>query len=163
MAMFACSNQEDALDLVQDSMCRFVDKYADKPSGERRALFYRILQNRIKDHYRYQSIRSRWQVWFGTSDDNGDSGDESDWLEQAPDTLNKNPEQQTTSDQAITILQGALQRLPYRQQQVFLLRCWEELTVTETAQAMGCSEGSVKTHLSRALQALKKLLGKDWP
>ena len=159
LALFACSNPEDALDLVQDAMCNFVAKYEKKPSEEWKALFYRILQNKIRDYYRKESVRSRWRIWLGGHSENEDA----DPLEQyaAPD--GRDPEQETASRQAFTQLQHELKTLSVKQQQVFLLRAWEGLSVSETAMAMGCSEGTVKTHYFRATEQLRNRLGDYWP
>ncbi|MEZ4601664.1 MAG: RNA polymerase sigma factor [Syntrophotaleaceae bacterium] len=162
MALIASSNREDALDLVQEAMCRFVAKYADKPRSEWKPLFYRILHNQIRDFYRRQSIRSRWRIWFKGPDEE-ESGDCDNPLEAGSDPKAVTPEGQISLDQAAEALQKVLRTLPLRQQQAFLLRCWEELSVAETARVMGCSEGSVKTHLSRAVKTLRDNLGDYWP
>ena len=159
LAFFACSNQDDALDLVQDAMCSFVAKYAEKPEAEWKALFYRTLQNKIKDFYRKEKVRSRWRSWLGQ----GPEGDDSDPLEQQADPSDMDPERQTVSNQAFVQLQHELRKLSVKQQQVFLLRAWEGLSVNETARIMGCSEGTVKTHYFRATEQLKKRLGDYWP
>jgi len=158
LALFACHNRDDALDLVQDSMCKFVDKYSQKPESEWKALFYKILQNKIRDFYRREAIRSRWRVWFGKNSEEtvGDA------LEQLADPRNKNPEQETEEKFKFSQLQTELEKLSLKQQQVFLLRAWEGLSVKETAQAMKCSEGTVKTHYFRATEQLKKNLGDQW-
>lgn len=158
MAFFACNNQDDALDLVQDSMCKFVDKYKDKPEEDRKALFYKILQNKIRDFYRKESVRSRWRIWLnGRSED-----DNADPLEQLADPGNRTPEREAANQQMFDKLHLELKKLSSKQQQVFLLRAWEGLSVGETAVAMNCTEGTVKTHYFRATEKLKKNLGEDW-
>lgn len=158
MAHVACSNREDALDLVQESMCRFVDKYSNKPPEEWKALYYRTLQNKIRDYYRKRAIRSRWQDWF--SSDREDGGDQ---LAEFAVDQDRDPEQKVQQHQALVQLEEALRELSLKQQQIFLLRSWQGLSTGETAHAMGCSEGTVKTQLSRANVRLKAKLGDDWP
>jgi len=158
MALFSCNNQDDALDLVQDSMCKFVHKYRDKPEGEWKALYYKILQNTIRDFYRKESVRSRWRIWL-----NGRSEDDSaEPLEQLADPVNRTPERETMNQQMFDKLQIELKKLSLKQQQVFLLRAWEGLTIGETALAMNCSEGTIKTHYFRATERLRKKLGEHW-
>ncbi len=158
MALLACRNREDALDLVQDALCRFVDQYAQRPREEWQPLFYTILHNGIRDLGRRQAIR-RCLHWFGIgSDENGDGG-----LEHLRDPHSPDPEHAAQVSQAYVALHEALTRLPFRQRQAFLLRGWQELSVAATATIMGCSEGSVKTHYSRAVQSLRQQLGEHWP
>ena len=158
MALFACSHHDDALDLVQDAMCKFVAKYADKPEAEWKALFYKILQNKIRDFYRKESVRSRWRVWLkGRSEE-----DQSEPLEMLADPAGRTPERETGTRQMFEQLQHELKKLSAKQQQVFLLRAWEGLSVSETALAMSCSEGTIKTHYFRATERLRKKLGEHW-
>lgn len=159
MALFACQNREDALDLVQDAMCGFVDSYAGKERSAWKALFYRMLQNRIRDYYRKQRVRSRWRGWLGQNA----TDDHEDPLEKVADPANGDPERQTRTNQAFGRLQEELGALTLKQQQIFLLRAWEGLSIRETAQAMGCTEGTVKTHYYRATERLKERLGEYWP
>jgi RNA polymerase sigma-70 factor (ECF subfamily) len=162
MALVASSNRDDALDLVQGAMCRFVDRYTTRPASEWKPLFYRILHNGIRDFHRRQSIRRRWRTWLhGPADKPGE--DREDPLEQAADPAESTPEDRTTLTEASEALEQALRELPPRQQQTFLLRCGEEMSVAETARIMRCSEGSVKTHLSRAVTKLRTQLGDHWP
>ena len=156
IALLGCGQPDDALDVVQESMLKLVAKYADKPEAERKALFYRILHNQIRDFQRRRTVRFRWLSWFG--DSNGDD----DPLPQVADPNEPGAEHRMQVDGAFAALEVALRKLPFRQQQAFLLRCWEELSVEETAQAMGCSAGSVKTHYSRALKRLRENLGEHW-
>jgi len=157
IALFGTGQPEDALDLVQESMVKLVEKYSGKPEGELKALFYRILHNQIKDFQRKRSVRSRWFSWL--SDDESDE----DPLQNFADLSEKGAEHRLQIDGAFSELERALKDLPLRQQQAFLLRSWEELSVAETAVAMGCSEGSVKTHYFRALARLREKLGEHWP
>ncbi|MDQ1363031.1 MAG: hypothetical protein QG652_891 [Pseudomonadota bacterium] len=157
MAHIATGNADDALDIVQDSMMTLVRKYADKSETEWGALFHTILQNRIRDWYRRSSVSNRLRSWLHQDDD-----DDADPLDELPDQQMKNPEQRLQLDDATGALNTALHALPLRQQQVFLLRNWEGLDVAQTAQAMGCSEGSVKTHYSRAVHSLRATLEDHW-
>jgi len=153
MAQMAVGNPEDALDLVQDAMTAFVTRYANRLEDDWPALFFRILQNGIRDWYRRSRVRNRWRVWFDRSDNAGDNV-----LEIIPDDKGVDPVAQLSNEDLNDAIIKALKILPVRQQQVFLLRVWEGLSVAETATAMVCSAGSVKTHLSRALQALRSSL-----
>jgi len=157
MALLACRNREDALDLVQDAFCRFVDKYAQRPREEWQPLFYTILHNAIRDLGRRRTIR-RCLLWFGIGAPEEESG-----LEQLVDDHSPDPEHAAQVNHAFSALHQALSRLPLRQRQAFLLRGWQELSVADTAGVMGCSEGSVKTHYSRAIQTLREQLGDHWP
>lgn len=157
MAQLATRNSEDAFDIVQDTMLKLVEKYADRPEAELAPLFFCILQSRIQDWYRRSSVRNRLRSWLGSGDD-----DEEDPFEHVADPAGRNAEQQLIMDDSIAALNAALLELPLRQQQVFLLRAWEGLDVRETAAAMQCAEGSVKTHYSRALAALRGKLGEHW-
>jgi RNA polymerase sigma-70 factor (ECF subfamily) len=159
--VFAVHEEQAALDIVQDSMMKLADKYAAKPSGELPLLFQRILQNTIRDHFRRQKVRSTWttllsNLGLGGEDDDGDP------LEtfQVDDDSNipANPADRMEQSQVMGAIEEAVQALPARQREAFMLRYWEELDVSETAKAMGCSEGSVKTHCSRATHALAKVL-----
>lgn len=153
MAKMAVGNSEDGLDLIQDAMTAFVTWYVDRSEDDWPALFFRILQNGIRDWYRRSRVRNRWRVWFNLSGDKGD-----DILETIPDEKGVDPVAELSNEGLNDAIMTALQMLPVRQQQVFLLRIWEGLSVAETATAMACSQGSVKTHLSRALQALRSSL-----
>jgi RNA polymerase sigma-70 factor (ECF subfamily) len=157
IALIGTGQPDDALDLVQESMIKLVDKYADKPVEELKPLFYRILHNQIKDFQRRKSVRARWFTWLA------DDENEEDPLQKIADRREQGPEHNLKVGSAFAELEAALQELPFRQQQVFLLRAWEDLSVAETAQVMRCSEGSVKTHYSRALAKLREKLGKHWP
>jgi len=149
MAEIATRSREEALDLVQDSMIAFVTKYGHKAETEWPPLFHRILQNRIRDWYRRSAVRSRWKGWLGFADNEGDP------IQTAPDPRFATPERELQRDQSRDAITAALGNLPLRQQQAFMLRVWEGLDVKDTARAMGCSQGSVKTHLFRAMQSLR--------
>ncbi|MDC0335307.1 RNA polymerase sigma factor [Pseudodesulfovibrio sp.] len=157
MALLKCSDPDDALDVVQDTMFKFVDKYATKPREQWKPLFYTVLNNRIKDLYRKRTVRRKWRLWF--SSEKG----EADPIQAMPDAGAPTPEHSAKVGDAFGALEGALKILPGRQQEAFLLRAWEEMSVAETARAMGCSEGSVKTHYSRAVHTLRDQLGDHWP
>jgi RNA polymerase sigma-70 factor (ECF subfamily) len=156
MARIATSNSDDALDIVQDAMLKLVEKYADRPESELGPLFHCIMQSRIRDWYRRSSVRNRLRSWLGSDDD------EEDALQLVADPAGRSPEEIVAARDGIEALDAALQTLPLRQQQVFLLRAWEGLDVRDTARAMNCAEGSVKTHYSRALAALRVKLGEHW-
>lgn len=154
MAELATGNRDEAMDLVQDSMCGFVRHYAGKPEGEWTPLFYRVLDSRLNDWHRRRAVRSRWLTVF----DRGGEDDDVDPVAQAQDYNDPGPLLRLAGNEAAKALDAALTALPLRQRQTFLLRIWEGLDVAMTAQAMRCSEGSVKTHLSRALAALRRAL-----
>jgi RNA polymerase sigma-70 factor (ECF subfamily) len=156
MAELATRNRDDAFDIVQDAMLKLVEKYSDRSEAELSPLFFCILQSRIQDWYRRSSVRNRLRSWLGGDDDDEDP------LQQLEDPGSRSAEDLLITEDSIDALNAALVALPLRQQQVFLLRAWEGLDVRQTAQAMGCAEGSVKTHYSRALAALRDKLGEHW-
>jgi RNA polymerase sigma-70 factor, ECF subfamily len=160
-AVFATRDEQVALDLVQDAMLRLAESYAQRPAGELPLLFQRILQNAIRDYYRRQRVRSLWTTLLSSlkGKDDGDDHDPLDTME-VKEGANRwgGPEEQTQRSQVMGEIEAGLAALPPRQREAFLLRYWEELDVSETAQAMGCSEGSVKTHCSRATRALAVFL-----
>lgn len=158
IAQIAMGNTEDALDLVQDAMFKLVEKYADHPENEWTPLFYRILNSRISDLHRRNKVRNRYRIWLSPRDDEFE-----DRIQTAPDPRNQTPESETEIGESMDKLQEALNILPPRQQQAFLLRAWEGLDVRQTATAMECAEGSVKTHYSRAIHSLREQLGEHWP
>jgi RNA polymerase sigma-70 factor (ECF subfamily) len=157
-AMFATGSQEDALDIVQDAMFKLVQKYKDKPPGEWPALFYRILQSRINDFYRRRAVRNRFRVFLG----GGEEDQGLDPIQQLPDPRERGPDAELDSERAIDGLDVAIKGLPGRQREAFLLRVWDGLSVEQTAKAMKCSQGSVKTHYSRAVHRLREELGEHW-
>ena len=154
-------DQHLALDIVQDAMLKLTDKYADRPAAELPLLFQRILQNTIRDFFRRQKVRSLWTTLF-SSLQSKDDNEEYDPLESmetdGPGGKGDSPADRLERSQIADMIGQGLERLPPRQREAFLLRYWEELDVAETAQAMGCSEGSVKTHCSRATHALAAFL-----
>ena len=160
-AVYAVRDDEAALDIVQDAMLRLTERYGDRPAPELPLLFQRILQNAIRDWFRRQKVRNLWVTLFsalspGREDDDQDpleilqAAGESNAQEPAEDPLEKT--------QILEIIEQEIRRLPGHQREAFLLRYWEELDVAETARSMGCSEGSVKTHCSRAAHALAAAL-----
>jgi RNA polymerase sigma-70 factor, ECF subfamily len=156
IAQAALRHEDDALDAVQDAMLQLARAYAHRPAEEWKPLFYRILENRIRDMQRRRTVRGRVIAWLPSRGDEDD--DEPDPIAQAA-SPEPQPVQRLELDQAVGALEKALGELPRRQQQAFLLRTLEGLDVAQTAAAMGCSEGSVKTHYFRALQALRAQLG----
>lgn len=158
---FGVRHEDDALDIVQDAMLKLATKYGTRRPEEWPALFYRILQNRVRDYHRRNKVSRRWLSWFDQAD-SGEGENAPDLLAAIADGAGRDGAQQLALDRGMEQLQASLQALPYRQQQVFLLRCWEGLDTKQTAAAMGCSEGSVKTHYFRALNALKGALGEHW-
>ena len=161
-AMFALRDEHGALDVVQDAMLKLTEKYAGKPPSELPLLFQRILQNAIHDHFRRQKVRSTWTTLLSALGKGDEKDEEYDPLEtlvaKSDSNANADPAQLLEQGQIISLIEQALGRLPARQRQAFLLRYWEELDVAEAAAAMGCSEGSVKTHCSRAVHALAEML-----
>lgn len=156
MAEYAVGNADDAMDIVQDSMMVLARKYAQRPATEWRPLFFRIVQNRIRDCYRRRKTHNRLFAMFTSISD--DEGNLTDIVERSPGREADQPEVRIALDASTEALDAAVKALPLRQQQVFLLRHVEGLSVEETAQAMGVSGGSVKTHLSRALSRLRDQL-----
>ena len=158
MARISTHDDDAALDIVQDSMLRMVQKYASKPETEWPPLFFRILANRLTDHHRKRGFAGmlRWQGVGQTGIPNADEN-VSEAVDQLPDQ-SPTPEVTLDSSQINSAVRSALQNLPERQRQVFTLRQWQGLSVAETALALGISIGSVKTHLSRAIQALRIIL-----
>jgi RNA polymerase sigma-70 factor (ECF subfamily) len=156
IAQIALRHEADALDVVQDAMMQLSTRYASRPAEEWRPLFYRILENRVRDVQRRRSVRNRvmaYLPWRGE-----DAEDPVDPIDQAVDKA-PSPPAQLESDEAMAALERAIAALPARQRQAFLLRNFEGLDVAETAATMKCSQGSVKTHYFRALQALRAKLG----
>src|SRR5436190_18807475 len=156
IAQLGLRNDDDALDAVQDSMMKLVQSYASRAVDEWRPLFYRILANRMRDMQRRRTVRGRIMAWLPVRD--ADDDEEFDRIAQAP-SHDPGPAKRLELDEAIGVLETAVAELPARQQQAFLLRNFEGLDVGQTASAMGCSEGSVKTHYFRALENLRAKLG----
>ena len=163
-ALFAVREQASALDIVQDAMLKLTEKYSGHPPGELPLLFQRILQNTIRDFYRRQKVRAFWTMpvssLFGPESDS--DADPLETLEVEDDSkFSESPAAQMERSQVLALIEKALEKLPARQRQAFLLRYWEELDVAAAAEIMGCSEGSVKTHCSRATRALAVMLRKQ--
>jgi len=155
-ALYAVRDEDLALDLVQDAMLRLAERYAVRPPEEWPMLFQRILQNAIRDHYRRQKVRGWWMTLFSAfqpDDEDASVGDPLEWLPHEAEAP-ASPEAELKQAQEMALIEAGLAQLPTRQREAFLLRYWEELDVAETAKVMGCSEGSVKTHCSRATHAL---------
>lgn len=148
MALVSVANEAEALDIVQDAMLKFATHYSDKPQSQWKPLFYRIVQNQIVDWHRKQKVRRIMLFWRDDEDDS------SPWQADESQNPEKGLQQSQQSDASFLVLN----QLPLKQQQCFMLRAWEGLSVKETAKVMKCSEGSVKTHFSRASQKLKSVL-----
>jgi len=154
---YAVRDEHAALDIVQDAMLKLADKYANKPIAEYPMLFQRILQNTTRDYWRRQKVRNLWTSLFSSFGPQDD--EEFDLLETIDvEDADNNPYDQLERSQTMVLIGKALEKLPARQREAFVLRYWEELDVAETAAAMGCSQGSVKTHCSRAVSAMSQLL-----
>lgn len=160
--MFAVRDEDAALDIVQDAMLKLTEKYSDRPAAELPLVFQRILQNTIHDHFRRQKVRSTWTVLLSALGQRDEKEDDFDPLETIAANTDSNPSgdpmAQLEQAQILRVIEEAISNLPSRQRQAFLLRYWEEFDVAEAAAAMGCSEGSVKTHCSRAVHALASAL-----
>lgn len=161
-SVYHVRNEESALDIVQDSMMKLAEHYGHKPPDELPMLFQRILSNCTLDWFRRQKTRNALFTNLGDFESGSDDG-EFDLLETLDSSADSNQiesaEKTTERAQILREIETEIQELPTRQREAFLMRYWEELNVAETAAAMGCSEGSVKTHCSRAIQALGKALG----
>ncbi|HXF45969.1 MAG TPA: RNA polymerase sigma factor [Burkholderiaceae bacterium] len=160
-AAFAVRDDDAALDIVQEAMVKLTVNYADRPAAELPLVFTRILQNAIHDHFRRSKVRNTWVTLFSSFGGNEDE-DPGDPLETL-DSLTGSEQAESAADkveraQLIGIIEEEIAKLPARQREAFLLRYWQDLDVAETAAAMGCSEGSVKTHCSRATHALARAL-----
>ena len=153
IALLATGHREEALDIVQEAMLKLTEKYHRKPAAEWPPIFHRILQSKIQDWHRKNTVRNRWRQILKKHTD-----DDQDPLEQAPAPITFRPDGALMGTQAMDTLDWAIHNLPLRQQQAFLLRLWEGFDTKETAKIMKCSEGSVKTHYSRALKALQTTL-----
>ncbi len=159
MAEIATGNPDDALDLVQEAMMTLVKNYSHKTPQDWGPLFHRILQSRIRDWYRRSTVRNKLLDWMGLAGGKQDSSHkDDDPIQAALDHYGKTPEEMAKNTDAGEALDLALKQLPLRQQQAFLLRNWEGLSVKQTAEAMACAEGSVKTHYSRAVHRLREVL-----
>ncbi|MBU3746708.1 MAG: RNA polymerase sigma factor [Burkholderiaceae bacterium] len=165
-ALYAVRDEDQALDIVQDSMMKLAQHYADSPSAEWPLLFQRVLQNTIRDYFRRSRVRNLWVSLVGNlrgpgeqdSDHEPSEGDLLDAMAASSGYVAESAETTVNRQQSLDLMERALQKLPARQREAFLLRYWEDMDVAETAAAMGCSEGSVKTHCSRAVQSLSGML-----
>ena len=158
---YAVRDDHAALDILQDAMLKLAEKYGNKPVDEFPMLFQRILQNTTRDYWRRQKVRNLWTTLLSSFSVVGDDGVESDPLEVLTSShynANDDPDVQLDRSQTIALIEMSLQKLPSRQREAFVMRYWEDMDVAETAKAMGCSQGSVKTHCSRAVKALAKTL-----
>jgi RNA polymerase sigma-70 factor (ECF subfamily) len=162
-AMFAVRDDHAALDIVQDAMMKLAEKYGSKPAEEFPMLFQRILQNTIRDYFRRQKVRNAWVSLFSSLQPKHEE-EEFDPLDVLGDADNQSapatPFEALQQKQLVAVVEHAVTTLSARQREAFLLRYWEGLDTVETATVMGCTEGSVKTHCSRATQALAELLKK---
>lgn len=162
MAFIATCNREDALDIVQDAMLKLARHYPDRDKEELAMLFHRVMQNQIRDWYRRDKVkRSLGFLFIGGNKASTDECTE-DPIGQIPDARARRPEENLANTNSMRELERALKQLPLRQNQAFLLRVMEGLDVAQTANAMGCSAGSVKTHFSRAVHSLRSSLGEHW-
>ena len=159
IAEISIRDRDEAHDLVQNAMIKLVRKYSDRGDDEWTPLFYRILQNGVRDWHRRQAVRNRVMVWTGRSKDEDGNYDP---VASAPDLAGRTPDEQLQNREAMQALEVAVRELPARQREAFMLRTFEGLDVRNTASAMGCSEGSVKTHYSRAVHSLRETLGEHW-
>lgn len=157
IAQMSVRNRDDALDIVQAAMMRLATGYARRPAAEWKPIFYRILYNGIRDCQRRRAVRARFFALLPRSW--SDDGDETeDPIARVADGAPE-PATRAATDEAMARLESALGELPLRQRQAFTLRCLEGMDVAETAVAMSCSAGSVKTHYFRALETLRAQLG----
>ncbi len=171
IAQVSTGAADDALDIIQDAMIKFVEKYSHKPQQDWKPLFYRIVNTRIIDWHRRKKVKSSVLSFFGFHQESGvgmsvergeRKGGNAQVIEQAP-APELSPEEQMKADSAIGVLELAIQQLPLRQQQAVMHRLWDGMDTASTATAMGVSAGSVKTHYSRGLKTLQQLLGEHWP
>jgi RNA polymerase sigma-70 factor, ECF subfamily len=161
-AVYAVRKDEAALDIVQDAMIKLAEKYGDKPAAELPLLFQRILQNATHDYFRREKVRNTWVTLFSSLGPDGEDHDEFDLLEtyeaESGSQAAESSADKVEREQVLSVIDEEVQKLPTRQREAFLMRYWEDMDVAETAAAMGCSEGSVKTHCSRATHALAQAL-----
>lgn len=155
-------DEDEALDLVQDAMLRFVRRYAATSSEQWRPLFFSVLRNRLHDWHRRTRVRRRVLVWWPGGRSAADDTVVETSVDLFPGPATETPDRQVQSSAALAALETALATLPARQREVFLLRSLDGMDVADTARAMGVSVGSVKTHYHRAVQRLRVLLGDHW-
>ena len=160
-AAYAVRDDHAALDIVQDAMLKLAENYSTRPAEEFPMLFQRILQNAIRDYFRRQKVRNLWTTLFSSfsSADEDDDHDVLETLSPHGDEGRNNPSDEVERGQTLKLIEAAVKKLPQRQREAFVLRYWEDMDVAETAALMGCSEGSVKTHCSRAVHTLAAILG----
>ena len=156
MARMATGSRDDALDIVQDAMFKLVEKYSAKSASEWRPLFYRILNRKITDHYRRNAVKNRLFSLASFGMKTSDEG--ADLIDRAEGRKSDAPDQTVARELQMEILSKAVAQLPGRQRQAFMLRCWDGMSTAITAETMGCSQGSVKTHYSRAIHSLRASL-----
>ena len=161
-AVYAVRKDEAALDIVQDAMIKLAEKYGDKPVGELPMLFQRILQNTIHDFFRREKVRTTWVSLFSSIGRDSENQEDFDLLEsyeaEEGTQASESSADKVEREQTLALIDAEVQKLPTRQREAFLMRYWQDMDVAETAAAMGCSEGSVKTHCSRATHALAQAL-----
>ncbi len=161
-AVYAVRNDEAALDVVQDAMIKLSESYGDRPAGELAPLFQRILQNTLNDYFRREKVRNTWVSLFSSFSRAGDEDENFDLLDSfTPESgaqVAESGADQLERAQVLEIIENEIEKLPPRQREAFLMRYWHDMDVAETAEAMGCSEGSVKTHCSRATNTLAEAL-----
>ncbi len=161
-AAYAVRKEESALDIVQDAMIKLAEKYGDKPAAELPMLFQRILQNTILDYFRREKVRNTWVSLFSGMKPSGDEHEDFDILDtyesEQGSSAAESSSDQVERAQMLDLIDAEVQKLPSRQREAFLMRYWQDMDVAETAEAMGCSEGSVKTHCSRATHTLAESL-----
>ncbi len=151
---YAVRDDHAALDIVQDAMMKLAEKYGNKSVSEFPMLFQRILQNTMRDYWRRQKVRNLWTTLLSSFGGNEEDEDRDPLETIDVEDDSDEPSAQLERSQTIKSIERALEKLPTRQREAFVLRYWEEMDVAETAKAMGCSEGSVKTHCSRAVHAI---------
>lgn len=161
-AVYAVRKDEAALDIVQDAMIKLAEKYGDKPAAELPLLFQRILQNTIHDYFRREKVRGNWVSLFssliGTDQDHEDFDLLDTYEAEEGTAAAESSQDKVERAQILALIDAEVEKLPRRQREAFLMRYWQDMDVAETAAAMGCSEGSVKTHCSRATHALAQAL-----
>lgn len=161
-AVYAARKEEIALDIVQDAMIKLAEKYGDKPADQLPLLFQRILQNTIHDHFRREKVRGTWISLFSGTGSDSDDTDNFDLLEtyeaEEGTEAAESSADKVEREQILAVIEEEIQKLPTRQREAFLMRYWQDMDVAETAAAMGCSVGSVKTHCSRATHTLAQAL-----
>jgi RNA polymerase sigma-70 factor (ECF subfamily) len=160
MAAISTGSTEEALDIVQDAMMKFATRYAGHDEADWSPLFHRVLQNAVTDWHRRSRVRNRWRSLIGRRQTDDVDADP---MQEVADPLAREPGTKLAQAQALRRLEQAIGELPLRQQQAFMLRLWEGMNVRQAAAAMGCTEGSVKTHYSRAVSSLRDKLDAHWP